>query len=190
VASGVERAAPTDRLPLVVDLDGTLIDGDLLHLSIMRLLLRRPHKLWALPLWLRLGKAGFKQRLGEAVDWSLDVRELKYRPEVLTWIRAQRAAGRHVVLATASPEIYAQRIAQHLAAFDAVFASSATVNLGGAAKAERLVAAFGDAGFVYAGDSKKDVPVWRVAAAAVPVYPSRALRQYVARNFVVETSFG
>jgi phosphoserine phosphatase len=177
-------------LPLVVDLDGTLIDGDLLHLSLQRLVLRQPQKLWRLPGWLGLGKAGFKQQVGGAIDWSLDVQALHYRAELLTWLRGQRAAGRTVVLATASPEIYAARIAAHLGLFDAFFASTATVNLGGSAKAALLVEKFGVGGFVYAGDSRKDIPIWRVAAAAVPVYPSRKLRRYVAQNFVIEKAFG
>ncbi len=176
-------------LPLVVDLDGTLIDGDLLHLSLYRLLLRHPLQLCLLPLWLRRGKAAFKQRVGEAIGWSLDVGQLNYRPALVAWLRSQHASGRHIVLATASPQIYAQRIVEHLGVFDECFASHATLNLIGQKKADALVARFGSGKFVYAGDSFKDIPVWRVAAAAVPVGVSNRLRSYVERHFAVEIWF-
>ena len=175
--------------PLVVDLDGTLIVGDLLHLSLFRLALRHPLKLCLLPLWLWRGKAALKHYVGEAIGWSLDVSKLNYRPALVAWLRSQRASGRHIVLATASPDIYAQRIVAHLGLFDEYFASNGTINLIGQKKADALVTRFGKGNFVYAGDSHKDILVWRVAAAAIPVCPSRSLRVYIERNFAVEMSF-
>ena len=183
------RDPAAGTLPLVVDLDGTLIDGDLLHLSLYRLALRHPLQLCLLPLWLWRGKAAFKHYVGEAIGWSLDVSQLNYRPALVTWLRSQRASGRHIVLATASPDIYAQRIVEHLGLFDEYFASNGSLNLSGQKKADVLVARFGQGNFVYAGDSFKDIPVWRVAAAAIPVCPSRSLRDYIEHHFAVETSF-
>ncbi len=176
-------------LPLVVDLDGTLIESDLLHLSLYQLVLRHPLQLWLLPLWLWRGKAAFKQRVGEAIGWSINVSQLNYRPALVAWLRSQRASGRHIVLATASPDIYAQRIVAHLGLFDEYFASNGALNLIGQKKADALVTRFGKGNFVYAGDSHKDIPVWRVAAAAIPVCPSRSLRVYIEHNFAVEMSF-
>jgi 4-hydroxybenzoate polyprenyltransferase len=53
--------------------------------------------------------------------------------------------------------------------FDEVVASTADRNLKGPAKAEALVARFGASGFVYAGDARADLAVWRQAAAAIMV---------------------
>jgi hypothetical protein len=39
-------------IPLVVDLDGTLIRGDLLHESALRLISREPWRIFQLPFWL------------------------------------------------------------------------------------------------------------------------------------------
>ena len=88
---------------------------------------------------------------------------------MLDYIRMQRAKGRRVVLTTAANEIVANRIAAHLDLFDEVIASTATHNLKGQAKADALVRRFGAGGFVYAGDTWADLPVWRQAAAAVLV---------------------
>jgi hypothetical protein len=46
-------------VPLIVDVDGTLIKTDLLHETVMQFVARTPLQLWRMPLWL----AGGRQRL-------------------------------------------------------------------------------------------------------------------------------
>ena len=180
----------TSMLPLAVDLDGTLIDGDLLVLSLRELVRRQPFHLVQLPFWLLRGKSRFKYMVGNAIAWSIDVTTLSYRSELVDWIRAQHERGRFTVLATASPDIYARRIAQHLGLFDEVFATTETENLVGIVKARQLVKRFGRQEFVYAGDSTKDIPVWEAAAAAIPVYAKARLSAWVQKRFSVERTFG
>src|SRR5262245_66319836 len=58
------RAVDADRpLPLVVDLDGTLVATDLLIESLFVLAKRRPLRLLIVPLWLAQGKASLKHHL-------------------------------------------------------------------------------------------------------------------------------
>lgn len=54
-------------VPLVVDLDGTLIYSDLLWEAIFIFLRRHWIRVWQLPFWLLLGKIEFKERLSKAV---------------------------------------------------------------------------------------------------------------------------
>lgn len=166
-------------VPLVVDLDGTLLRSDLLHESTLKLLRGGPHLVLALPFWLASGKAGLKRRIAERV--SLDVASLPYDPEVLDWIREERREGRQIVLCTASDAKFAQQVADHLGVFDEVLASDGRTNLSSHRKAAALVARYGERGFDYAGNAKADLPVWsrarRAVVVAAPAGVTRATRQ-------------
>lgn len=165
------------KAPVYVDLDGTLAATDLLWESIFRLVSQRPSDALRLLGWLRLGRAGFKRRLAARV--RVDVGALPFRKEVLAYLHEARAAGRRIVLATASDELIAAAVAEHLGIFDAVLASDGELNLGGARKLAAIRDhAQGDE-FEYVGDSARDVPIWRDCAWATLVAPSRATRKSV-----------
>ena len=60
-------AAPPDHpIPLVVDLDGTLIKTDLLWESLARLLRRNPFALFPVLFWWMRGRACLKQKARRA----------------------------------------------------------------------------------------------------------------------------
>ncbi len=79
---------------------------------------------------------------------------------MLAFLRAARAAGRPLVLATATHRHLAEQVAAHLGCFDRVLATDHTVNLAGPAKRDALVHEFGAGGFDYLGDSAADLAVW------------------------------
>jgi 4-hydroxybenzoate polyprenyltransferase len=135
--------------------------------------------------WLFTGKARFKDRLAREVE--LNVELLPYNRHLVEYLREQSSKGRHIVLATASSYRVAQAIADHLGIFDDVVASDRTTNLSGAAKASRLEESFGRGNFAYAGNDKKDLPVWQVAGTAILVTTADDVRRKV--SVPVETSF-
>ena len=153
--------------PLCVDLDGTLVDGDLLMQAAAEAMRSRPVRFVAAGLSLLRGKAAFKSAVARAVP--IDPETLDYRDSVLALMAEHRAGGGEVVLATAADESIAQAVAAHVGGFSAVIASDGTRNLRGEAKAVALAAAYPD-GFDYVGDSEVDLPIWRAArhAYAVP----------------------
>lgn len=168
------QSDPTS-VPLVVDLDGTLLLSDLLHESTLKLLRNQPHLVLALPFWLARGKAQMKRQIANRV--ALDVSFLPYDFDVLAWIREQRETGRKVVLCTASDAKFAQQVASHLGVFDDVLASDGTNNLSSHRKAAALVSRYGERGFDYAGNARADLPVWIKARRAVVVAaPDNVLR--------------
>ena len=57
----------SDEIPLVVDLDGTLILGDLLHESALKLTRLQPLTALQIPLWLLRGKATMKDEIAQRV---------------------------------------------------------------------------------------------------------------------------
>lgn len=162
-------------LPLCVDLDGTLILTDSLWESTLRLISKSPFKLFLLPFWLLLGKAGFKHKISQNV--KLDPTSVPYNAALLKYLTKQRLLNRRLVLVTAASEKIANAIAQHLNIFDEIYASDKMHNLSGRKKAARLVEKFGEKGFVYAGNASIDLNVWQHAAAAVVVNGSDALTE-------------
>jgi phosphoserine phosphatase len=170
------EAGPTFDLPLamplVVDLDGTLIAGDMFYKSLFAALLRNPFILLPCISWLRRGRAALKREL--ALRCRIDFDRLKLHQDVLALLLREKAAGRSVVLATAADAVLAEQIAARLRVFDRVIASDGSRNLKGPAKAQALTQLF-PGGFIYAGDSKADLPVWRHARAIVVVNARRSV---------------
>lgn len=156
-------------IPLVIDLDGTLIRSDLLLESALLFLRTHPFAIIKLFIWLMRGKAYLKARL--ALNVKIDVASLPYEQQVLHLIHSEKAQGRILVLATASHKIYAQAIANHLRCFDQIFATDEAHNLSAANKSALLQEQFGVGGFDYAGNSNDDVVVWQAARLAYVVNP-------------------
>ncbi|SDH62054.1 UbiA family prenyltransferase [Pseudomonas abietaniphila] len=155
--------------PLVVDLDGTLLRSDLLMETAMAFVRSQPLKVFKLLGWLLKGKAALKE--GLALETQIDVSVLPYDPQIIELITAEKATGRMIVLATASHVSLAERIAEHLQLFDQVLASNANRNLSGRNKRDLLVAHYGEGGFDYIGNSKDDLPIWKVSRQAYVVNP-------------------
>jgi hypothetical protein len=153
-------------IPLVVDLDGTLIAGDMFYKSFFAVLGRNPFIVLPCIGWFWRGRAVLKREL--ALRCRIDFDRLKLHQDVLALLLREKAAGRSVVLATAADALLAEPIAARLRIFDRVIASDGSLNLKGPAKAQALTQLF-PGGFIYAGDSKADLPVWRHARAIVVV---------------------
>ena len=179
--------ASSSLLPLVVDLDGTLVRTDLLLESLFSLLRQAPLSLLALPFWLLKGRAHLKQEIARRV--RLDVASLPYRTPLLEYLRVEHEKGRSIVLTTASDGRLAQQVADHLKLFDSLLASDGSTNLSGERKRERLVSQFGERGFDYVADASRDVAVWSSARKAVVVNPNRQLVRAVAKVTEVQSVF-
>lgn len=179
--------APADDVPLVIDLDGTLLRGDVLHESALRLLADRPWAAGRFPGWLLKGKAHLKRQIADRVE--LDVETLPVHAEVLAWARAQSRAGRRLVLCSASDAKFVHQVAEHLGLFDEVIASDGITNVSAERKAQALVRRFGAKGFDYAGNSTDDLPVWAAARRAIVVGAGTGLRAKAERIATVERHF-
>lgn len=160
--------------PLVVDMDGTLIYSDSLLEGCMQLWRREPFKMVMLPVWLLKGRAGFKAEIANRV--TLDARHLPYNLPLIEYLTAAREE-RQVILCTAADYRFARSIADHLALFDDVIATTEGVNLKSKQKAQALVDRFGKGGFDYAGNDIADIPVFADARKAIAVNPTTGLKR-------------
>ncbi|MBI5444189.1 MAG: UbiA family prenyltransferase, partial [Deltaproteobacteria bacterium] len=165
-------------VPLVVDLDGTLVLTDLLHESAILAVTRSPMALVrTLPALLRGDRASLKRQRAEAAP--VDVGSLPLREDLVALLGEEKAKGRTVVLATAADALPAGLVAARVGLFDDVVASDGARNLKGEVKRAELVSRYGEKGFDYVGDGRSDLPVFRSARRALLAGPGVRLRAEV-----------
>lgn len=188
-----DAPAPDAPAPvLVVDMDRSLLRSDTLHEALIAFVAAEPWRIPALCGWLRLGKAGFKQRLAD--ELIVEAAGLPVNECVVELIGKARDEGRRVVLVSAADQRQVDAVAAHLGLFDEAHGTGTGAldgsdpgsnrdgsNLGGHAKARFLVERFGAKGFDYVGDSRADLPVWAVARRAFTVGAPASLRAAAGR---------
>ncbi|MCF2869792.1 UbiA family prenyltransferase [Octadecabacter sp. G9-8] len=151
--------------PLVLDADGTLLRTDMLLEGIWQGLGQDPaatFKAFSL-----IGdRAAFKAEIARIAPLRVDL--LPVNAQIAAMALDARESGREVAIASASDISLVKPLADHYG-IERVFASQDGVNLKGQAKADALVAAYGEAGFDYAGNDKSDRKIWDHADQAIVV---------------------
>ncbi|ABI76854.1 prenyltransferase, UbiA family [Hyphomonas neptunium ATCC 15444] len=153
-------------VPLVLDLDGTLIRTDSLQEQALAFVRRNPFAIFKLIGWVLAGRVALKEQLANAVQ--LDPEHLPVNEAVVALAQREAATGRKVVLATAAHAETAKAFLQRFPFISEMLATDGKTNLKGKAKAEALAQRFPE-GFDYAGDSSADVEVWKRARNAITV---------------------
>lgn len=174
------------QYPLVVDLDGTLIRSDLLIESFMLLIKESPFNIFRVLFWLLKGKAFLKAEIARHVDVPVEL--LPYNQELIEFLKAEKARGREIILATASHQRYAHSVAQHLGLFDDVLATDNERNLSGTAKRTALTERYGEKQYVYAGNAPVDLKVWDHCHQAI-VVADKALVKQAQKHCPIERHF-
>lgn len=165
------------NIPLVVDLDGTLIKTDLLIETANDALVANPLSAFKIIFSLSHGRAHLKMTLAD--QSRIDPAFLPYNTGLIDWLRDQKSHGRSVILATASHKLLADKVAGHLGIFDDVMATEGNVNLKAARKRDALVERFAERGYDYIGNDDADFPVWHSARKAYVVSASPRLIEKV-----------
>ncbi len=160
---------------VVVDLDGTLVRTDLFLEALLRFFRRNPINVLRFLGWVGRGRHVAKDEIASVVD--IEAASLPYEEQILTLLREEKARGSYLVLATAAPRAFADRVAAHLGFFDHVIASDRHTNVKGAAKLAAIREHLGGREFVYAGDDDADQVIWDSAEAGIFVNaPRHAMR--------------
>lgn len=167
----------SNKKPLIVDLDGTVILSDILHESVLNVAKKSLKNFLKIPFYLFKGKAVLKKFLANNTD--IDISLLPYNIEFLKWLKIQKNDGRKIVLCTGTDSHYANKIASHLKLFDDVMASDGVTNLTGKNKANALIKIYGEMGFDYAGNSFADIEIWKASYSSILVNCSRGLKKKV-----------
>jgi 4-hydroxybenzoate polyprenyltransferase len=161
---------------LAVDLDHTLIKTDLLHEAVFKLLKTQPLYIFALPFWILRGTSYTKAMLVKNTP-PPDAQTLPYRQSILDIINMERAQGKKIVLASASPQVWIDKIAAYLGVFDLVLGSTEDLNLKGEKKLQAIESAISGQSFSYIGDAKVDLFVWKKSVIAFAVNPSGSVKR-------------
>jgi len=176
IVSPVVEEAAGQALPLIVDLDRTLLKTDTLVEQFLELLFSSPVAAVRAVASISGGKAGFKRQVIDGAP--LNIERLAFNEDFVAYLRDQKAAGREMHLVTAADQRVADAVAGQLGLFDSAVGTNADHNLKGIHKRDFLLAEF-PGGFAYAGDSSADIPIWAVADAAILVGVSPATRRSV-----------
>lgn len=161
--------------PLYVDLDGTLLKSDLLIESFLLLIKSQPLAIFLIPFWLLKGKAYLKQQIAQRA--SIDPALLPYNQVFLDYLKAEAVQGRRLILATASDEKLASKVAEYLGIFDQVLASNGELNLKSQKKLDAILDQCGNEKFGYAGNAHCDLPILCKAQQAILVNPDPGLEK-------------
>lgn len=164
-----KSAVPNDPLksiPLVVDLDGTLIQTDLL---LEALLIAARKKPWSILLffmaWMRGGKIAAKNFLAKEIQ--IDPGTLPYRESVIRLLEEEQNAKK--ILVSASPDSWVKSVAEHIGFFQDSWGST-NENLAGNAKLLSLQE-HGISDFRYVGDAPVDLALWEKSSEAIFAKP-------------------
>ncbi len=151
--------------PLVLDADGTLLRTDMLLEGIWKGLGTDPAATLKAFAVIK-DRAAFKTEIARIAPLRVDL--LPVNGDIAAMAVEAKDAGREVSIASASDISLVQPLAEHYG-IERVFASENGVNLKGSAKADALVAAYGEKGFDYAGNDKSDRKIWDHSDGAIVV---------------------
>lgn len=157
----------SNSVPLVVDLDGTLIKGDSLQESLAFAIKKDWKNLFHVIRRALRGRLALKEFAAGFAESVFD--SIPENKHVVKLISSARNSGRQVFLATASRGEVAQLAESRFGPFAESLTSSESLNLKGQKKADELVKRFGEKGFDYIGDAGADHPVFEVAREALLV---------------------
>ncbi len=149
------------NVPLIVDLDKTLTKVDTLVESGVIFAKGGLKNFLKMPTLILSGKSRLKSRIA---DYCIpDASLLPYNDDVIRLIEERSSNGDEVFLVTAADQRIADSVTSQFDNIVRGVGSSEDVNLKGEVKASYLVEKFGEGRFDYVGDSKSDIPVWKMA---------------------------
>lgn len=175
------------RHPIAVDLDGTFIRSDSLYETLFDVARINPLSIFiAIAVFMFRGRAAMKAFLARRSP--LNVSLWPVRSDLFVYLQEHVRGGGEVILATAANHRVAAAVQKAYPLFSQAIGSSDDRNLKGAAKAELLRERFSE-GFIYAGDSRADAPVWAAAKGAVLAGNIGAIRPIAASKAPIVAEF-
>lgn len=168
-------------VPLVVNLDGTLLKSDSFLETFFHLLVTDTRAVADVSRWLISGRARLMDEL--AARSELDPEFLPYDEAVMTYLRNKHANGRRLVLVSGASQQIVDLIARFLGIFAEAHGSSRERNLAGPARAEFLVKRYGEGRFDYVGNPSTDWPAWSKARRVVTANVPETLRRRIDSDF-------
>ncbi len=147
---------------LIVDLDGTLTPSDTLEESIISFIKEDPIKnFFIFFLLLFQGKENVKEKMSQ--NSLIEFENLNFSKEVVSIIEKKKKEGSIIILCSASHQRQVSKISEKLKIFDYAFGSRKNLSLKGLKKIEYIKNHFEMDSFSYIGNSKEDIPIWKIS---------------------------
>ena len=167
------------NIPLIIDLDHSLIRTDTSWETLRKVLIEQPKSMLGLFLQAASGRANLKNWLQQKTNY--EVRDLPYRKEVVDIIRAAQKKKRKVLIYSGAPHNLVLRVVAHLNLDEGGHRGSTLQKNLTKYKANILLERWGLRGFDYIGDSSNDLDTFRACrmgwiVGARPALVRRALR--------------
>lgn len=148
-----------DKIPLFVDLDGTLIKEDLSELAFKSILKKNPFKTIIYSfMFLFYGKAYLKEKISR--NFRVPLNKIKYNKTCIKYILKAKNNERFVFLISGSHQTLVDQIQNHLKIFVAAYGTFKNYNMVGTHKTKFINDKLNYKYFDYIGNSKKDLPIW------------------------------
>jgi phosphoserine phosphatase len=144
----------------IVDFDGTYFRNDYFMECFYRKLLKNPIFIFRHFLWERKSILSLKYLLLQELELDYDTSEL-VNPTVSDWLLANKSKFDQVVLVSATPQFFLDKIFVNNELFDSIYGST-SVNLNAETKLNFILEKFGS-DFYYIGDSLDDNVIFRHA---------------------------
>ena len=165
---------------LCVDLDGTLINTDMLWESLIYQIRRNPLIIFMTFFWLIRGKSYLKKKLAYRFDF--DPNYLPRNESIINLIKSKKKQGYKVYLVSASYESIVKKIYDTFSneLFDGYYATQdGKENLSSNSKSLFLNYTFGNKKYDYVGNSFADIPVWNECNKAYIYAEKKCANKYV-----------
>ena len=166
-----------NNIPLIVDLDGTLIQSDLLLETLSISLKESFFKTIFFFIKNINDFALIKHFLAEKS--KIKINNMPFNKKVLNFIKDRKKKGSPIILMTGSNIKLALKIQEHLNLFDNVYASDKNNNLVGKAKLQLILEKFGEFNYDYMADAKSDIEVWKYARKIITVNSTKSIKRKV-----------
>jgi len=160
-------------IPLVLDVDGTLIRNDLTHELFLKGVSLHPLKIFTFLYLALTSKPKLKALLIDLVGKDISAVDLPYNQAVTSRAEAAKADGREIILCSGSQEQLIKQIERNFDWLDDSFGTTPTHNLTSKNKAAFLTSRY-PGGFDYFGNSTQDYEVWKTARKGLAISPPRA----------------
>ncbi|WP_408903176.1 hypothetical protein [Methylobacterium radiotolerans] len=110
VTTAESTASTSYQVPLILDLDGTLLRADVLYEKALSLVRADPLNIFKIVYWSLGGRAYLKRRMAQ--DAKLDIDTLPVNAELIEFAQTEANGGRPVHMSTATDNVTAAQIAR------------------------------------------------------------------------------
>lgn len=163
-----------NSIPLILDLDGTLISNDITHDLFSFMAFYTPLDFFHA---VKLGfsdKPSMKRFMLDRHEKRINPDYLPYSESIIALAKAYKSSGGDVYLCSGSHEMIVDRIVQHFDWLDGGWGTRDELNMTAHNKAEFLKKQF-PTGFHYVGNSEQDFQVWEAAQKGYAINPPQGV---------------